>query len=149
MAFIVEMARGEPFRPGFASYSCGYSAWKGLLSIAKSFGWIPLGTVRNPRSASKTKDYEKHFEPNYNPEEWAHCKRISDSDALNLVVALKRAADSISNENVLVFERPGSILLRDDMTPEEFRRVNQLPTELLKQFIQFAGGGGFAFAWDD
>jgi hypothetical protein len=48
MAFVVEMTRGMPDDPDFAMYSCGSSTWKGLLTIAGSFGWDPSGTVPDP-----------------------------------------------------------------------------------------------------
>ena len=149
MAFIVEMSRGKPYTPSFASYSCGDTAWKGLLSIARSFGWNPAGTERDERSARLTKDYERHFVPNYEPEEWAHCKRIADGDALNLGSALHRAAAAIRGGSVVVLERAGPTLLKDDLTPTELRRINELPTALLDEFAQFVSGGSFVFAWDD
>jgi hypothetical protein len=149
MAFIVEMSRGEPHTPTFASFSCGKNAWKDLLSIARTFGWFPMGTVHDPYAARFTKDYEKDFVPDYSPEEWAYCKRIDDADALKLSAALKRAAKSIREGNVVVLERSGPTLIKGDITDNELRRVNQLPTELLESFAQFAGGGGFVFAWDD
>ena len=143
------MSRGEPYSPGFASYSCGDTTWKGLLSIARSFGWNPAGTVRDEHAARFTKDYEQHFVPNYEPEEWAHCKRIADADAQNLAAALNRAAVAIREESVVVLQRTGPALLEDDLTPAELRRVNELPTALLVEFAQFVSDGGFAFAWDD
>ena len=149
MAFIVEMSRGDPYTLGFASYSCGETTWKGLLSIARSFGWNPTGTVRDDQMARITKDYDRHFVSNYEPEEWAYCKRISDADAHNLASALQRAASAIRDGAVVVLERAGPALLKDDLTPAELRRVNELPTALLDEFAQFAAGGAFAFAWDD
>lgn len=143
------MSRGEPYSPGFAAYSCGDTTWKGLLSIARSFGWNPAGTMRDERAARFTKDYEQHFVPNYEPEEWAHCKRIATTDAQNLAAALNRAAAAIRAGSVVVLERAGPALLKDDLTPTELRRVNELPTSLLVEFARFASGGDFAFAWDD
>ena len=149
MVLVVEMARGKPNAPEFKFYSCGGTAWEGLLSTARSFGWVPMGTVPDADMAKRNKDYKRSFKPNYEPEEWSYCKRISDADALNLATALKSAAAQISEGDVSILERPGPLLLSEDRGPEETLRVNQMPTALLKDFAHFCEGGGFTFAGDD
>ena len=148
MVFIVEMGRGEPYTPSYSAYSCGYKAWQGFLSIGKSFGWEPRGTIPNPFSA-QGKDYMEFFEPNYDPEDWQYCKRFDDADARALAAALRRAATSIRDGNVTVLERRGPLLLKDDISVEQLQRINQPSSELLDEFARFLDGGGFAFAWDD
>ena len=149
MAFIVEMARGMPEEPDFVTYSCGSSTWKGLLTIARSFGWDPRGTVPDPWAACRTEDYMNWFKSTYDPEEWGYCKRVSDEDARALAAALRRAKAAITEGNVAIFERPGPTLLKDDSSASELERVNSLPTQQMDAFATFAEGGGFAFAWDD
>ena len=149
LSFIVEMAHGRPGDPDFATFSCGDVAWKGLLSTAQTFGWVPLGAIPDPQAARGNEAYTRLFVPTYDPNEWAYCKQISGADAAALAVALRAAVKSIQEGNVRIFERPGSTVLRDGMTEAEYRQVNQLPSALLERFARFAEGGGFAFAWDD
>jgi hypothetical protein len=117
--------------------------------MAKEFDWKPSGAVPDPVAARNMPDYPRFFKSDYDPDEWAYCKRVTDDDAANLSQALRRAAASIHAGNVTVLEQPGPTLLRDDISAEELKRVNQLPSELLDKFADFAAGGGFAFAWDD
>lgn len=149
MTFIVEMARGMPDTPEFASYSCGKNAWHQFLSVAKAFGWVPQGAIPDPYAAQRNKDYARCFSPTYDPEEWAYCKRLDDADAQALSFALLRAASSVRGGNSLPPEPLPPTLLREDLGAIELRRVNQPASKLLEEFARFAGGGGFAFAWDD
>lgn len=149
MAFIVEMVRGMPDDPTFSTYSCGGAKWNELLSIAVAFGWVPTGTVHDPYAARRTQGYEKEFIPSYSPEEWAYCKRIDDADALGLASALKLAAATFREGNVVRIEQPSALHLRYDMTIEELEQANQMPSELLDGFARYAEAGGFSFAWDD
>ena len=149
MVMIVEMARGDPFREGFQDFSCHKSSWNRLLEIGRSFGWEPMGTIPDPLFSKERPDYMQFFKPDYGPDEWAYCKRLSDADAVNLAAALRRAIGSIQNGNVIVMERTAPALIKDDVSAEELQRINQPATQLLKGFARFAEGGGFAFAWDD
>lgn len=144
--FIVEMARGEP---GSDLWSCDGATWKKLLSIARSFGWVPLGTVVDEVMASVTAGYRAHFRSTYHPEEWAHCKRLSDDDAKALSAALYTAIDMMESGKVAVLWRPSPTVLRDDFNLAELSQVNSSVTGLLKGLANFASRGGFAFAWDD
>ena len=87
--------------------------------------------------------------PNCEPEEWAYCRRIADANARSLAAALTRAAAAIRDGHVVLLERSGPALFKDDLSAIELRRINELPSALLDEFAQFASGGGFAFAWND
>lgn len=149
LAFIVEMARGTPGEPGFECWSCDDATWKGLLSIAKCFGWVPLGTVVDERMASYTAGYRAHFKSTYDPEEWGHCKRLNNDDAKALSGALYAAIEMIDSGKVATLQRPGPTVLREDFDLAELSHVNLSITGQLKRFADFASRGGFAFAWDD
>lgn len=150
MAFIVEMARGEPYTPAYAGFSVHAETWKGLLALAETFGWRPAGTVPDARFLKRSPDtYRAAFQPNYHPEEWQFAKRITDDDAREISDALRRAIAAIRAGKVALLERPGPYLIKDDMTEAELRAANALPSELVDGFASFAAGGGFAFAWDD
>jgi hypothetical protein len=120
-----------------------------MLSIAKNFAWMPHGMIIDEQMANWTKDYKVHFRPTYDPEELGHCKRVSDEDAHALSEALLRANAEISAGNLLVTNKFGPILFRDDMTAADFENVNSGIESQLSGLITFASGGSFAFAWDD
>lgn len=147
--FVVEMSRGVPWTESFAAYSCGATTWKGLLAVACTFGWKPLGTIADPSAARNRPDYAKSFKANYDPSDWAYCKRIDDADAKNLAIALRLATAAMGDGKVVVLEKPGPQLLHDEMTEEEFNRANDFPSKSIAEFVRFLDGGGFAFAWDD
>jgi hypothetical protein len=149
MAFIVEMVRGKPYTPEYKFFSCGASQWKELLSIARTFGWNPLGTVHDTQSGYYDAEYVREFEPSYDPNDWRYAKYISDVDALGLTKALKLALTTIREGKVAVFKKPAPLLLGDEMSSEELLNVNQPSEKLLASFAQFVEGGGFVFAWDD
>ncbi len=149
MAFIVEMARETLGEPGFETWSCDGATWKRLLSIAKTFGWVPLGTVVDERMASYTTDYRAHFKPTYDPEEWGHCKRLNNDDAKALSGALYAAIEMIETGKVATLQRPGPTVIREDFDLAELSQVNLRGTGQLKRCADFASRGGFAFAWDD
>jgi len=143
------MARGKPGGSGFASYSCSDRTWQGILTIARSFGWVASGTVPDPCAADRNNQYADYFKPTYDAEEWGFCKQVACEDAVALAASLRRAAAAIREGKIAIIEPPGPPLLKDDLSAEELKRVNSLPTQQLETFAQFAEGGAFAFAWDD
>ena len=147
--FVVEMYRDVPLTDSFAAYSCGSSTWKGLLALARTFGWKPLGTIADPKAARDCPDYVRLFKTDYDPNDWAYCKRIGDADAKNLAIALRQAMVAMEDGKVVALERSGPQLLHDEMAEEEFKRVNGLPSKSIAEFVNFLDGGGFVFAWDD
>lgn len=149
MTYIVEMARGEIGEPNHLTFACSGSAWKQLLPIAKSFGWNPKGTIPDERMAKWTKDYDRYFQPTYDPEEWAYCKKISKEDARNIATALIAAAAAIKAGEAIVVKNSNPVIFRDDLTQAEFEHINSKSIDLFLKFADFAFGGSFAFAWDD
>lgn len=149
MAFIVEMAHGTPDSPEFRVFSCGKATWEGLLSLGKTFGWVPRGAAPDQKAVAESPEYMKFFHPNYEPDEWAYCKMFTAEDASELADALQRAAEALRAGNVALLEKKGTFLLRDDMTPEELYAANALPSQALNDFIRFLKHGEFVFAWDD
>lgn len=148
MVFIVEMVHGVPETPEFREFSCGAATWEQLLSLGKTFGWKPRGTVPDPREIART-EYMNFFRPNYEPDEWGFQKMFTAEEANVLADALQRAVEAFSTGNVALLEKKGSVLLRDDMTPEELSAASALPTDTLNDFIAFLRHGEFVFAWDE
>jgi hypothetical protein len=97
--------------------------------------------------AQLSEDYDRCFEPSYDPNEWAYCKRVSDEDARRLAEALSKASGALVGSDAE--ERVGPTVLGDDLEPEELHRVNAGLKVVLDGFVEFAFRGGFAFAWDD
>jgi hypothetical protein len=84
MAFIVEMVHRKEDCPEPRFYSCHRDTWKQLLTLAETFGWQPSGSVNANDIDHPTVDYDKHFKPTYDPDEWAYCKAVSKEDAKNI-----------------------------------------------------------------
>jgi hypothetical protein len=149
MAFVVEMVRGAPYTPEFEEYSCSDHTWDALLSLAQQFGWQPAGTVPDEWAARHTSGYVAWFKPTYRPDEWAHCKRLSDADARHLAAALRLAADSIRAGRAVAPQPAGPIVLHDSASAIEVVRANLAPVNTIDEFAAFLDNGEFAFAWDD
>lgn len=116
--------------------------------LHRAYGWKPAGTVPDPL-ASRREDYEKFFKPNYDPDAWAYCKCISDTDAKNLSTSLAKAVIAIHNGDAILPLRPRQTVIGDNLSVDDMTRIN-LPDEVLvSKFVEFTAQGGFAFAWDD
>lgn len=148
MAFIVEMVRGKPSAPEFENFSCSAWQWKELLSISRTFGWNPSGTIYDTDAICDA-DYIETFEPSYEPDEWRFAKGISDIDALGLANGLRLALEYINEGKVAVLGKQKPSLLVEDMSAGLMLHINQPSNKLLASFAQFAERGKFAFAWDD
>jgi len=149
MAFIVEMVhrKEDCAEPRF--YSCHRDTWKQLLTLAESFGWQPSGTVNANDLDHPTPDYDKHFKPTYDPEEWGYCKAVSKEDAKNIAIALHQAKDEINSGNIALFPKAQSTIFKNSLSAEEFESINSSLSKQVLAFALFASQGGFIFAWDD
>ena len=75
-------------------YSCHRDTWKQLLTLAETFGWQPSGSVNANDIDHPTVDYDKHFKPTYDPEEWAYCKAVTKEDAKKFLDELLKQIDA-------------------------------------------------------
>jgi hypothetical protein len=149
MAFIVEMVHREEDCPDPQFYSCHRDTWKQLLTLAETFGWEPSGSVNANDIEHPTVDYDKHFKPTYDPDEWAYCKAVSKEDAKNIAVALLRAVDAIKSGKVAILPKAKSTIFKNLLSEEELQSINSSIGQQILQFGLFASQGGFLFAWDD
>ena len=149
MAFIVEMVHRKEDCPEPRSYSCHRDTWKQLLTLAENFGWEPSGSVNANDIDHPIIDYDKHFNPTYDPEEWAYCKAVSKEDAKNIAVALLRADDAIKSGKVALLSKEKTTIFKNSLSEEEFQSINSSIGQQILQFGLFASQGGFLFALDD
>jgi hypothetical protein len=149
MAFIVEMVhrKEDCAEPRF--YSCHRDTWKQLLTLAEMFGWQPSGAVNANDPDHPTADYDKYFNPTYDPEEWGYCKAVAKEDAKNIAIALLKAHDAIKAGKIALFPKAQSTIFKDSLSPEEFETINSSMSKQVLEFGLFASQGGFLFAWDD
>ena len=123
--------------------------WRKLLEIAEKFGWIPEGTVIDEFSAKRNSDYIAHFQPTYKVEPWGYCKRVTDTDAVALSRALTATFIAIKAGDIAPLQAQNQVLISEDMTESDFKRLNLSANESLLSFANFTSKGGFVFAWDD
>jgi hypothetical protein len=149
MAFIVEMVHRKEDRPDPQFYSCHRDTWKQLLTLAETFGWQPGGSVNASDIDYPTADYDEHFKPTYDPDEWAYCKAVSKEDAKNIAIALLRADDAIKSGKIAILPKTKSAIFKNSLSDEDFQSINSSIGQQILQFGLFASEGGFLFAWDD
>ena len=149
MAFIVEMVHRKEDCPEPRLYSCHRDTWKQLLTLAETFGWQPSGSVKANDIEHPMVDYDKHFKPTYDPDEWAYCKAVSKEDAKNIAIALLKADDEIKLGKIAIFSKTKSTIFKNSLSEDEFQSINSSIGQQLLQFRLFASQGGFLFAWDD
>ena len=149
MAFIVEMVHRKEDCPEPRFYSCHRDTWKQLLTLAETFGWQPSGSVNANDFDHPTADYDEHFKPTYDPDEWAYCKAVSKEDAKNIAVALLKANDAIKSSKVAILPKAKSTIFKNSLSEEDFQSINSSIGQQILQFGLFASQGGFLFAWDD
>jgi len=149
MAFIVEMVHRKEDCPDPQFYSCHRDTWKQLLTLAETFGWQPSGSVNANDIEHPTVDYDKHFKPTYDPDEWGYCKAVSKEDAKNIAIALHKANDEINSGKIALFPKAQSTIFKNSLSAEEFESINSSLSEQVLEFALFASQGGFIFAWDD
>ena len=149
MTYIVEMVHRKEDRaePGF--FSCHGDTWRQLLTLAEAFGWRPSGSVNANDLDNPTADYDNHFKPNYEPEEWAYCKAITKEDGNNIAKALLDAYQAIKTGKVAMLPKSRSTIFKASLSEEEFQSINSDLGQQILQFGHFASQGGFLFAWDD
>jgi hypothetical protein len=149
MAFIVEMVHRKEDCPEPRLYSCHRDTWKQILTLAETFGWQPTGSVNADDIEHPMVDYDKHFKPSYDPDEWAYCKAVSKEDAKNIAAALFRADDAIKSGKVAIFPKAKSTIFANSLSEEELLSINSSIGQQILQFGLFASQGGFLFALDD
>jgi hypothetical protein len=149
MTFIVEMIHKKEDCPEPRFYSCHRDTWKQLLTLAETFGWQPSGSVNANDIDHPTADYDKHFRPTYDPEEWGYCKAVSKEDAKNIAIALYKANDAINSGKITLLPKAQSTIFKDTLSAEEFELINSSLGKQVLEFGMFAYQGGFLFAWDD
>ena len=146
---IVEMVRGEPGEDGFATFDLQIKTWRKLLEVAEKFSWIPEGTVIDEFSSQRNPDYIAHFQPTYKVEPWGYGKCVTDTDAVALSRALVAAYRAITVGDFAPLQGLNQVLISEDMTESEFKRLNLSANDSLRDFAEFTSKGGFIFAWDD
>ncbi len=149
MAYIVEMVHGNEDQSEPRFFSCHGDTWRQLLTLAETFGWQPSGSVNANRLDHPTADYDEHFKPNYEPEEWAYCKAVSKEDANKIALALIDAYDALKSGKVALLPKSRSTIFKEDLTEDESLSINSNIGQQILQFGLFASQGGFLFAWDD
>ena len=130
-------------------YSCHRDTWKQLLTLAETFGWQPSGSVNANDIDHPKIDYDEHFKPTYDPDEWAYCKAVSKEDAKNIAIALLKADAAIKSGKVAILPRAKSIIFKKSLSEQEFQSINSSIDQQFLKFGLFASQGGFLFAWDD
>jgi hypothetical protein len=123
MAYIVDMFRDAAERKGRDRFSCSIAVWELLAEIGATFGWRPTGTTYIQPVHSKVESPARH---NYQPGNAQDHKRVHAEDAAAWAAALAKAKQSPHFAAMI--------------------RSRELPPGLLDEFIEFAYGGGFAFA---
>ena len=149
MVGIVEMARGKVGKNNHQTFACSLSKWNQLLAIAKSFGWLPKGAIHDSEMSKWTKDYDKYFENNYEPNEWAFCKKIGDVDSYNLASALIGAHQALIAGEVIILKNSSATIFKDNLSNSELEAINNDLLDLIPKFAHFASVGNFIFALDD
>jgi len=149
MAFIVEMVHRKEDCPEPRSYSCHSDTWKQLLTLAECFGWQPSGSISANDVDSPTADYDKHFKPTYDPEEWGYCKAGNKNDAMNIANALRNAHDAIKSGRVVLLPKSRATIFKNSLTEEEFHSINSSLGPQVLEFGEFASQCSFLFAWED
>ena len=149
MAFIVEMVHRKKDCPDPQFYSCNRDTWKQLSTLAETFGWQPCVSVNANDIDHPTANYDEHFKPTYDPDEWAYCKAVSKKDAKNIAIALLKADDAIKSGKVAILLKAKSKIFKNSVSEEEFQTINSNIGQQILQFRLFASQGVFLFAWDD
>jgi hypothetical protein len=94
-------------------------------------------------------DYNKHFKPTYDPDDWAYCKAVTKDDVKNIAVALLRADDAIKSGKVAILSKANSTIFKNSLSEEQLQTINSSIGQQIPQFELFASQGGFLFAWDN
>jgi hypothetical protein len=95
------------------------------LTLAETFGWQPSGSINANDIDHPTVDYDEHFKPTYDLDEWAYCKAVSKEDAKNIAIALLKANDAIKSGKVAFLPKTKSTIFKNSLSEEEFQSINQ------------------------
>lgn len=150
MAFIVEMW-GLPHKSDDPKtwrdnrhFECGATFWDTAVSLGRENGWKPMGTIPSDADPYNPGPLAMDYEPG----SYGASTMVLADDAKAWADALERAIQFEKPVNLEKKQQP--ILITDEMTAEEFERINKgVSPEGLKEFIAFLRRGGFGFAWDD
>jgi hypothetical protein len=149
MSFQIDMLRGSYGDPNFEEFNLDIWTWRRLIQIAKANGWDSKGTKPHPESQASVPDYMKHFQPDYEPREWALMKVFDGADALELAKALMVGFARLQTGEITLSEDGRLVLLVEGMNKSEFEWVNGSIKKVIPSFVDFLQRGDFDFAWDD
>ena len=153
MVYVVEMIHREFGDPEWRAFNVSGALWERVLDLGKAFGWEPHGTIPRLSDEMGWVEYPeslRRFDPDYEPGEWRFSKQVVAKDAAALADALDKALEALRAHSLMLFPQHHPVLLRDDMTEDEFLQANSdLSEKILADFIAFLRAGEFTFAWDD
>lgn len=134
MADVVRLYRDAAEEYGRDLFACSRSDWQFLLELARTFGWQPRGTTYELPTGSKLaaaalRDYE--------PGAPGDRKLVDREDAIAWARALEDAQHSPHLKAIIEARS------QDASAGESTERS---VADSLAEFIQYAYGGGFAFA---
>jgi hypothetical protein len=135
MAYVVDMFRNAAEPKGRDRFSCPVAVWELLAEIGETFGWRPTGTTYIQPVHSKV---ESPARRNYQPGNAQDHKRVHAEDAAAWAAALVKAKQSPHFTAMLRSRATTAV-------PSNAAAAELLPA-MLDEFIEFAYGGGFAFA---
>jgi hypothetical protein len=132
---IIEMFRDTSLPRGRNRFSCSLPTWELLAELGRTFGWHPQGTTYVVTVSDRATVPALR---NYQPSGSQDTKRIEAEDAMGWARALELAKGSP--------HFPAMIAARSVALADSDKPVDDLPSGVLEEFIEFAYGGAFQFA---
>lgn len=130
-AVVVELSRAS----GDEQFTCSLPDWHFIVDLGQTFGWQPTGTTYLPQQGERAR--HNPIKHNYQPGDSQDSKRVEADDSAHWAAALDGANRSPFISGML---RKHAQL---HMSAE-----HSLHSQL-KNFIEFARGGGFTIALRD
>lgn len=123
-------------------FSCSMWVWDDVIDFAKKLGWEPKGTIQTVDKNTKVaSDYEPLC---------YESKLFQKDDASSFADVLEIAIKLLQDAKIEEFQKQNPILLKSDMTEEDFKSANRnLTPDFLFDFILFLRKGEFSFGYDD
>jgi hypothetical protein len=145
--YVREVIPNGPPDPERRTFSCHADNWKHAQALAKQFGWQPKGPLLHPWRA---KDAAPVRQETYEPDGWIRgLHEVEADDARAWGAALTACAAAVEEGRFELPEVHSVVLIRDDMTANEFREANRgLTVQFLRAFAGFMAKGAFKFGWD-
>jgi hypothetical protein len=134
---IVRLYRDAAEVRGRDLFVCSIREWQFLQELARTFGWHPSGTTYELPVGSRIVDAARR---NYEPGATNDKKTVSTEDAIAWARALERAQKSAH------FDALARALVAH---ADETSRTTENVAHWLAEFIQYAFGGAFAFAFEE